>query len=472
VAQRLAHRVIHAKSIDFDALRRELELPVSFPPAAQAQAEAAAAQVKLPDLDRTGLGLVTIDPPTSMDLDQAVCLQRRGTGFRVHYAIADVASYVTPGSELEAETWRRGQTIYLPDGKVPLHPKVLSEDTVSLLPGADRAAMLWSIDLSADGDIESVRLERARVRSRAKLNYQGVQADADAGTLPESIALLPEIGKLLIARGLARGAINLPMPDQEIEPDGDSWRLILKPLAPAEDWNAQISLLTGCAAAQIMLTGGLGLLRTMPPAPASAFDQLRVAAAGLGVPWPAGQSIGEVLASIDPSQPKSAAFVDEAASLLRGAGYTAFNGEIPADPQHSAVAAPYAHVTAPLRRLADRYVTEVCFALHNSHPIPDWASAALPKLPEVMSSTDRVASAAERGAIDLVEAVMLSGKIGQTFPAIVVEADAKRPLGTIALTESAIRARCDGQLTPGTQITARLTQADPTKRQVRFEALP
>lgn len=470
VAPRLAHRVILAKSIDFGALRRELELPEQFPPAAQAQAETAAQQVKLPALDRTDLPFVTIDPPTSMDLDQAVYLQKTDSGYRVYYAIADVAAYVVPGSPLETETWHRGQTIYLPDAKVPLHPKVLSEGAASLLPNADRAAIIWMIDLDADGRTTAIHVERGRVRSRAKLDYAGVQADADKGSLNGSIGLLPEIGKLLIARGLERGAVNLPMPDQEIEPDGDhSWRLVLKPMTPAEEWNAQISLLTGCAAAQIMLAGKVGMLRTMPPAPPTAVELLRKAATGLGVPWPADATIGQVLAAIDPGEPKSAAFIDESAELMRGAGYTAFSGSVPADPHHSAVAAAYAHVTAPLRRLADRYVTETCLALYEGREIPQWAAEALPKLPDVMSSTDRLASAAERGAIDLVEATVLSDRVGEVFPAVVLDTDEKKPLGTIAVTDPAIRARCDGKLVAGTQISARLTVADPVKRQVRFE---
>ncbi len=472
MAHRLAHRVIQTQAIDFAALRRELELPEAFPPAAQAQAEKAASQTVLPSLDRTDIPFVTIDPATSRDLDQAVCLlARQGGGYRVHYAIADVASYVEPGSALEAETWRRGQTIYLPDGKVPLHPTVLSEQAASLLPEVERAAMLWTIDVSADGETEAVHLERARVKSRAKLDYVGVQAAADQGALAEPVALLPELGKLLIARALERGGVNLPMPDQEIERDGDSWRLVLKPLMPAEEWNAQVSLLTGCAAAQIMLGGKMGLLRTMPGPPIAAVARLRLVAKGLGIRWPDGMTVGQVLATVDPSEPTAAAFVDEAAELMRGAGYTPFAGEIPADPAHSAVAAPYAHVTAPLRRLADRYATEVCLALYEGREVPGWAAQALPKLPEVMSASDRLAGTAERAAIDLVEATVLAGRVGEVFAAVVLETDEQRPLATIAVSDPAVRARCDGKLTAGTRIQARLTTADVTKRVVRFTAV-
>lgn len=471
MAQRLAHRRIQATSIDFADLRRELKLPSQFPPAAQAQAETAATQTPLPALDRTDRAFVTIDPPTSLDLDQAMCLSRRaGGGYRVHYAIADVAAYVPPGSPLDHESWQRGQTVYLPDANVPLHPRVLSEAAVSLLPDQERAAVVWTIDLSADGITEAVRVERARVRSRTKLDYARVQAGADKGTLPEPVALLPELGALLSQRALDRGAVNLPMPSQEVERDGDGWRLTLRPLVPAEEWNAQISLLTGCAAAQIMLQGRIGLLRTMPPAPQSQLDRLRVAARGLGIDWPDGQTVGQLLAGLDPSRPKTAALVDEAAELMRGAGYTAFSRGVPAEPAHAAVAAPYAHVTAPLRRLADRFATEVCLALFEGRTVPEQWAEALPRLPEVMASTDRVAGAAERGAVDLVEATVLQRHVGHSFAAVVLDSDPAKERATIALEEPAVRARCDGKVEAGTRITARLTVADPAKRQVRFEA--
>ncbi|MEU8190673.1 RNB domain-containing ribonuclease, partial [Micromonospora carbonacea] len=291
----LIRRVL-APRIDFGALRRELELPDRFPPAAQREAEAAAAAPPRPAVDRTDVPFVTVDPATSRDLDQAMHLARRpGGGFRVRYAIADVAAHVRPGGALEEETWRRGQTVYLPDGNVPLHPETLSEGAASLLPDQDRAAVLWTIDLDPDGGTVAVALERALVRSRAKLDYVGVQAAADAGRLPEPIALLPELGALLTARGLRRGAVNLPLPEQDVESDGDGWRLVLRGPAPMEEHNAQISLLTGMAAADIMLAGGVGLLRTMPPPRPEAVARLRTAAAPLGVRWPDGVGVGELL---------------------------------------------------------------------------------------------------------------------------------------------------------------------------------
>ena len=487
-----------APQIDFSGLRRELGLPGEFPEAVLAEADEAARDTPLPEVDRTGIAFVTIDPATSRDLDQAMHLSRRaGGGYRVRYAIADVATYVRPGGPIEAESWVRGQTVYLPDGRIPLHPPVLSEDAVSLLPGGDRAAVVWTIDLDADGATVAVGLERARVRSRAKLDYAGVQRQLDAGTAPEELALLPEIGGLLARRASERGAVNLPLPSQEVERDSDGWRLVLRAPLAIEEHNAQISLLTGMAAARIMLDGGIGLLRTMPAPKPEAVAKLREAAGPLGIRWPEGARVGEVVAAVDPGEPRGAAFLDQAAELLRGAAYTAFGVTpaggsdrsgaehgarnvpagagpgLPEDVGHSGVGAAYAHVTAPLRRLADRCATEICLSLYGGSPVPGWALEALPRLPKAMSATDRVANAADRGAIDLAEAVLLQGRVGEVFEAAVLDRDepnGKRPAGgTIALDEPAVRAKCLGDLPLGQRVDVRLTAADPAGRTVRFE---
>ena len=467
---------VWAPQIDFSVLRRELRLPGEFPAEALEEAERSAAAPSLPVADRRDVPFVTVDPASSRDLDQAMHLSRRpGGGFRVRYAIADVASFVRAGGALEAETWVRGQTIYLPDGRIPLHPEVLGEGAASLLPDADRAAVVWTIDLDADGATVAVGLERARVRSRAKLDYASVQGQVDSGTAPEPIALLPVLGALLAKRAADRGAVNLPLPEQEVEQDAGGWRLVLRAPLPVEEHNAQISLLTGMAAADLMLRGKVGMLRTMPAPKPEAVDKLRVAAGSLGVAWPDGASVGAVVATVDPGTPRGAAFLDQAAELLRGAAYTPFDGTPPAETGHGGVGAAYAHVTAPLRRLADRYVTEVCLALAAGEEIPAWAREALPRLPKAMGDTDRVAGAAARGAVDLAEAVLLHGRVGEQFEAGVLDRDeprGNRPAGgTVALDDPAVRARCLGDLPLGERIRATLTVADPATRKVEFELL-
>ncbi|WIM97956.1 RNB domain-containing ribonuclease [Actinoplanes oblitus] len=465
-----------APQIDFSVLRRELDLPGEFPAEVIAEAERAAAGTPA-GVDRTEVPFVTIDPAGSQDLDQAMHLSRRdGGGYRVRYAIADVASFVRPGGAVEAESWVRGQTVYLPDGRIPLHPPVLSEGAVSLFADVERAAVVWTIDLDADGVTTATHLERARVRSRAKLDYPSVQRELAGGNPSELVVLLAEIGTLLARRAAERGAVNLPLPAQEVERDGDGWRLVLRAPLPVEEHNAQISLLTGMAAARIMLDGGVGMLRTMPAPKPEAVAKLRAAAEPLGVHWPAGATVGAVVASVDPGSPRGAAFLDQAAELLRGAGYTAFGGSagpVPEETGHGGVGAPYAHVTAPLRRLADRYVTETCLALYENRPVPRWALDALPRLPKQMSTTDRLASAADRGAIDLAEAVLLHVRVGESFDVAVLdreEASGKRPAGgTVALDDPAVRARCVGDLPLGGRVQARLAVADPATRTVRFE---
>ena len=242
---------------DFAAIRAEFDVPEEFPPEVLAEAEAVAAAPPLPDLDATDIPLVTVDPAGSRDLDQAVHLQRSGTGYLVRYAIADVGAVVRPGGALDTEARRRGQTLYTPDRRVPLHPPVLSEGAASLLPGEDRAAALWTIRLDADGEATEVDVRRARVRSRAQLAYPDVQRQADAGQLPEALAVLPELGRLLQQRALERGAVELGTPEQQVErgPDG-GWTLTVRGDLPVEGWNAAISLLTGRCAAVLMLDGG------------------------------------------------------------------------------------------------------------------------------------------------------------------------------------------------------------------------
>jgi exoribonuclease R len=155
---------------------------------------------------------------------------------------------------------------------------------------------------------------------------------------------------------------------------------------------------------------------------------------------------------------------------MRGAGYTAFDGAVPERPEQAAVAAPYAHVTAPLRRLADRYATEVCLALSAGTEVPDWAREALPKLPDVMAGADHRAGAASRGAVDLTEAVLLEDRVGEEFEAAVLDID--EPKAVVAIDDPAVQAKCEGTgFALGTRVRVRLAVADPKQRRVLFHKL-
>lgn len=447
---------------DWDALRAELDVPVAFPP--EVEAEARAAEPALPPDDLTDLPFLTIDPPGSVDLDQAMALSRQGTGYLLRYAIADVAAFVAPDRAVDAEAHRRGETLYAPDRRTPLHPTVLSEDRASLLPDQTRPALVWELSLDADGALTDTRVRRALVRSRRKLDYEGVQRDVDAGTATEDLLLLREIGRLRLAQARARDAVELPTPEQVVEPDGS---LTYRAQLPSERWNAQLSLLTGIAAARLMLDGGVGLLRTMPTPDPAAVESLRRSALALGVPWPEGTPYGDVVSDLDPHDPADAAVLSLATRLLRGAGYTAFDGARPALTTHSGVAAEYAHCTAPLRRLADRYVGEVCLALCAGGAVPDWARVALPRLPEEMAAADHRAKELDRAVVDLAEAWVLRNRVGERFDAVVVDSNERG--GTVQLTQPAVRARLDGVNPPlGQQVGVVLEAADVGRREVRF----
>jgi exoribonuclease R len=463
----LSNRVAGAP-LDFDALRAELEVPGDFSSAAIAEAESAARSPRLPDLDRTDIPFVTVDPLGSRDLDQAVHIGAEGDGYLVSYAIADVAAFVHANSTLDDELQLRGETYYFPDVRVPLHPPALSEGAASLLPDQLRPAVLWQIRLDKGGAVVAVDIRRARVRSRQQLDYVGLQALIDADRPPVAVALLPEVGQLRQALARQRHAINLDLPEQNVVPADGTWTLRMREPLPVELWNAEISLLTGACAGQLMMDAGFGILRTVPSPSDGAVNALRRIAPALGVQWPPGAAPGDVLSTLSRGNPKHVAFLQHAVSLLRGAVYTTFAGAAPEQSMHAGIGSVYAHVTAPLRRLVDRYGTEICLAAHAATDIPEWVRTRLPSLPDAMASADRRAHAVDRAVIDMTEAWLLTGRVGEIFDAIVL--DAEDHVGTIAVDEPAVRARCSGGgLVPGSLIKARLVQASVETRTVRFE---
>ena len=466
-----AHRIrssSHAP-LDFAAIRTELAIPGPFPAQVLAEADHVAARAFPDHADFTHLELVTIDPPGSMDLDQAVAIETTATGWRVWYAIADVAAWVDPGGPIDGEARLRTQTYYAPDLRSPLHPAALGEAAASLLPDGARPAALWTIDVDRSGTTTNIDLQRALVRSRAQLTYQQVQDQLDAGSAAPVLQAFPAIGAALLAASRTRGAIELGLPEQDVvaTPDG-SWTVVLRADLPVEQWNAQISLLTGRAAASLMLGAGVGILRTVPQADPAIFPRLQRAAYSLGIAWAEGAHPGDVLASLDMTSPRHAAFADLASELLRGAAYTPFRGSPPPDPGHAGVGAPYAHVTAPLRRLVDRFGTEICLAVHQDRPVPDWVDGALEQLPVLMAAGDSRGKKFERAVVDATEAFVLADRVGKVFAAHVVESGDS--YGTVVLDEPPVRARCDTRHLPlGQEVQVRCTQADVTTRTVRFE---
>lgn len=450
----------------FARIRAGLGIPEGFPPAATREAEAGRIAPG-PRADRRDLALLTIDPAGSRDLDQALAISPHGDGTRVHYAIADVGALVAPGGPIDAEARARGVTIYMPDARVPLHPPALGEGTGSLLPGEDRPALLWTIDLDAAGEVASAGVERATVRSRRAMSYTEAQAEIDSGDGEQTLRLLREVGRRRIAIESARGGVSLTTPVQEVVAGPEGYALRYETTLPVEDWNAQISLLTGICAAQIMIRGGMGLFRTLAPAEEGDLQSLRRSALALGVAWPESATYPEVVRALDPSRPAHAAFAVRATRLFHGAGYVAWTRADGEPPVHAAIAAVYAHVTAPLRRLADRFANELVLALHAGAAPPAWVVEALPEIPGIMAATGARERQAEKAAVDHVESALLAGRIGEVFAGVVT--DVRDGHATVQLADPAVVAPLDDPgAIAGEPIRVRLTAADPLAGRVAF----
>ncbi|MDH3753966.1 MAG: RNB domain-containing ribonuclease [Acidimicrobiia bacterium] len=418
----------HTLVAGFDRIRADLEVPDSFPPAVEREADEVSRRgPELPPdaddrerVDHRGIELVSIDPPGSRDIDQAFSATRTKRGYLVHYAIADLGSFVAPGGAIDRESRERGVTLYSPDERASLHPDAINHGIASLLPGEDRAALMWSIDIDHDGAILAARIERSLVRNREAITYREAQTRLARPDAPETLRLLREIGRLREEQERIRHAVSLRLPAQEITATDDTYELTYDESLPIEGWNAQISLLTGIAAAAIMIEGGTGLLRTLPRPPRDTIAELRAIARGLHIGWDSQVGYAERVRELDPTIPNEAALLSAAARGLRGAGYLAFHdGGLPSRPEHSAIASTYAHVTAPLRRVCDRFANEILLAQVADRRPPSWAVEALDELPEIMGRARNRDGRLERALLDYLEATTLAGREGAVLDAVV-----------------------------------------------------
>ncbi len=451
----------------FARIRHELDVPESFPPDVLEAADRARPP-DLPRRDARNLPLLAIDPPGATDLDQALAITVTDDGFRVSYAIADLGAFVEPGGPIDREARLRGTTRYSPDLRTPLHPPVISEDRASLLPGADRPALLWTIDLDDEGNPTTSNLERATVSIREAIPYTEAQRRIDAGD--PLLAPVKAVGELRLQREIERGGVSLNLPSQEIERSDDGgYVLAYDTSLPVEDWNAQISLLTGIVAGTKMVEAKLGILRTLPATRKQDLRALRRQAVALGIEWPADVDYPTFIRTVHPTQAHQAAFLLQAARSFRGAGYLAVDGELPDECEHGAIASVYAHVTAPLRRLVDRFGNEILLALYADEQPPQWAVDALEELPALMGRSRSRESALERAIVDYTEAMLLKNHLGEEFQAYVINIDDGREKAKIQLVDPAVVATIDSKgLELGSEISVRLDHVDPDARTIDF----
>jgi exoribonuclease R len=218
--------------------------------------------------------------------------------------------------------------------------------------------------------------------------------------------------------------------------------------------------------AEALHAAGTGLFRVMPEVPDHAVRRLRHTAKALELDWPADMSLSRFQRSLPPHDQRTAAFLLAVRRAGGGASYRPFAPDEP--PWHAAMAAMYAHATAPLRRLADRYVVEAALAVANGDAVPEHVESAFLELPKVMARSDEMGNRVENAVDNLAEAVMLAGRVGEVFDAVIVDEDRHGPLMQIAT--PAILARVHAaRVTPGDDIRVRLVAAVPEERRVEFQ---
>ena len=466
-----------------NAAREEFGVRADFPPEVTDAAAEAASRVASPGdgrADRRDLPLVTIDPPLSRDLDQAVGIRAEPDGgFRLWYAIADVGFFVDRGGPIEAEAFKRGVTFYAPDHKVSLYPPAISENAGSLLPDVDRPCILFDFALDDRAEVRELTVAPAVVRSRAQLTYaQVVEHVCEGGTAfrdkewAGTLDALRSFGELREKIEAERGGVSLPLVSQHVTQMAArnlGYALEFEQPMPSEEWNEQVSLLVGHWAARRMLEAGIGMLRTMPAPDPEALAGFRQSARALGFEWPDGVSYPEFIRSLDVKHPRITPLVWQARPVMRGADYVSFEGEPPENPLHHALAMPYAHATAPLRRLGDRYVLDLLVTLAaGGRPTPDEVDT-LERLPAVMNDADSRAAKLERRAVDVAEAWMLRDRLGESFAATVL--GVRGGDVEVQIEEPPIRAAADkgdARYEPGQPLTVILESVSVRDGRVEF----
>ncbi len=441
-------------------IRSQFQIPATFPPHVLAAAELAAKRAPNEHADWTERAFVTLDPATSTDLDQAFAIEEAGADLLLHYAIADVAWFVSDGDSIDTVAWQRGTTSYLPDGKAGLYPPVLAEGAASLLNTGLRPAVVFTVRVAPDGAAKLDAATRAIIRSRAKLAYDTVRDDQ----LPPQFTELA--GRIQGAED-RRGAARIDPPEQEVERGADGkFTLSLQPQLVSEQRNAAMSLATNLAIADALFAAQTGLFRVMAPPDERAVSRLRHTAHAFGLEWPAAMPLDQYEKRLDPADPRQAAFMLAVRRAGTGASYEPY--EPGKTPWHAAMAATYAHGTAPLRRLADRYVVRAALAVANGQPLPLAVTEAFQRLPKAMAKADARENQIARAVIDLAEAAFLSGREGEVFDAVVTdigESGARIQLCSApVVTRAAVLA-----VQPGTRIKVKLLSADTDRRTLLFE---
>jgi ribonuclease R len=407
-------------------------IPHVFPPEVLAEAEAAKPVGLAGREDWRALPLVTIDPADAKDHDDAVHAvpdddPDNAGGHVVTVAIADVATYVRPGSAMDREALERGNSVYFPDRVVPMLPERISNDLCSLRPEADRPALAVRMIIGSDGRKKRHAFHRVMMRSAAKLSYQQAQAAIDGRTDDTTGPLLAPVLRPLWAAyetvkkaRVVRAPLDLDLPERKIllKPDGTVDRVLAPERLDAHRLIEEFMILANVAAAETLEKAGSPLIYRAHDEPS--LEKMR--------------ALGEVLASIGIKLPKEGALkpalFNRILSSVEGTEHQAFINEVVLRSQAQAEYSAenyghfglnlrrYAHFTSPIRRYADLVVHRALIRALKLGPDGLPANITLAELAEIgarISVAERRAMAAERETVDRLIAHHLADRIGATF---------------------------------------------------------
>src|SRR5690606_4903139 len=409
------------------------DIPHVFPPDVLAEAEALAPVAAGSREDWRDLPLVTIDPADAKDHDDAVFAQpdddeNNPGGFIVTVAIADVAAYVKPGSPLDSEALKRGNSVYFPDRVVPMLPERISNDLCSLREGEVRPAMAVRMTFSAEGRKIRHSFHRVMMKSAARLAYSQAQAaidgvpDAKTGPLLDTV-LRPLWGAYaVLKRGRqARQPLELDLPERKIllKDDGTVDSVTIPERLDAHKLIEEFMIQANVAAAETLEAKKQPLIYRIHDAPSLAKQEsLREFLHTLSLSLARGPQMR-------PSQ------FNSILERVHGTEHEALVNEVVLRSQSQAEYSPanighfglnlrrYAHFTSPIRRYADLVVHRALIAALGlgSGGLTREEEARLEETAAFISATERRAMAAERETVDRLIAAYLAEHVDESFDA-------------------------------------------------------
>ena len=407
-------------------------IPSVFRRETEQEAEAAKAATPHGRENWRHVPFVTIDPPDAKDHDDAVYAEPDNArdnlgGFIVHVAIADVASYVKPGSALDREALARGNSVYFPDRVVPMLPERISNDLCSLRAREDRPALAVRMIIGADGRKRSHTFHRVLMRSVAKLSYQQAQSaiggrpDEDTEMLVEPVlAPLYAAYETAVRARAERQPLDLDLPERKIllKGDGTVDRVITPERLEAHRLIEEFMILANVAAAETLERARVPLIYRVHDEPGmEKVVALREFLATLDIPFQKGgilkpELFNRVLARVKGRDAEQ--LVNEV--VLRTQAQAEYSSE---NYGHFGLnLRRYAHFTSPIRRYADLIVHRgLVRALKlGNDGLPDSADQkTLAEISAQISATERRAMLAERETADRLIAHFLADRVGANF---------------------------------------------------------